>query len=110
MISSVSLYPVIAIFAAIIFFGSDIVSAPIGEHGYILENLPEFRSVPGTEHVTIRVEYDKDRSYFNIHSEHSDARSDVTVDVHRGWGFLKNTPIEPDGTGVSWCIFVFNEV
>lgn len=107
---SVSLYPFIVILAAIIFFGSDIASAPVGEFGDVLENVPEFQPIPGAEHATIRVEYDKGRSFLNIHTEHSDPRSDVTVDVHRGWGFLKNTPIEPDGTGVSWCTFVLYKV
>lgn len=107
---SVSLYPVIVILAAIIFFGSDIASAPVGEFGDVLENVPEFQPIPGAENVTIRVEYYRDRSFFNIHTEHSDPGSDVTVDVYHGWSFLKNTPIEPDGTGVSWCNFVLYEV
>ncbi len=110
MKSSVSFYSVVAILVAIIFFGSDIASAPVGEFGDVLENVPEYQPISGAEHATIRVEYDKIRSFFNIHTEHSDPRSDVAVDVHRGWGFLKNTPIEPDGTGVSWCTFVLYEV
>jgi hypothetical protein len=103
---SISLYPVIVILAAIIFFGSDIASAPIGEFGDVSEKVPKFQSIPCTENVTILVEYYKDRSYFNIHMEHSDPGSDVTVDLYHGWSFLKNTPIQPDGTGVSWSNFV----
>ena len=106
MRSSASLYPVIVIFAAIIFFGSDIASAPIGAYGDVLENIPEFQSISGEEYVTTRVEYNQDLSYFHINMEHSDPGSDL----YHGWSFLKNSPIQPDGTGVSWCNFVLYEI
>jgi len=110
MRSSASLYPVIVIFAAIIFFGSDIASAPIGEYGDVLENIPEFQSISGEEYVTTRVEYNRDRSYVNIHREDFTPGLDLTGGLYHGHSFFKNVTIQPDGTWISWSNFVLYEI
>lgn len=97
---SASLYPVIVFLAAIIFFGSDIASAPIDEYGDVLENIPEFKSIPGEEYVTTGVEYNKDRSYFNINREDFTPVLDLTGGLYHGRSFFKNVTIQPDGTSV----------
>lgn len=98
MKSSISLFPVIIILAVFIFFGCDDMSNPIGEFGDVLEKIPKFQPITGAENVTIRVEYNKDRSYFTINMGDFAPGADLTDGAYNGWCVLKDIPIEANGT------------
>jgi len=69
------------------FTSCDMDDNPVGTFGEAVERVPEVQLIEGADNVTMKVQYDRDYSYFN-----------VTL-TNTG-----NSGIIPDGTYNSWCL------
>ena len=82
---------------ALVFTSCDVQDSTVGTFGDVADKVPNFSAIEGAENVTLKVERNNDKSYFNVNLSNIDKNATIFEGNYMGWCAHWSAPIDTRG-------------